>query len=61
MPKIALIKSDILDVIEPDSSFETDLVEVPQQILDKYAKIMDQFYEVQNELEQFYRLYNERY
>jgi hypothetical protein len=55
MPKIALISSAIYDIIEPDSSFETELVEIPQVILDRYDKVMEEFWKLQNEFEQYQR------
>lgn len=55
MPKIALITSAIYDIIEPDSSFETELVDIPQAILDRYEKVMDEFWKLQNEFEQYQR------
>jgi hypothetical protein len=55
MPRIALVNSAIYDILEPDSSFETELVDIPQQILDKYDKVMEEFWEVQNQLEQYQR------
>jgi hypothetical protein len=55
MPKIALISSAIYDIIEPDSSFETELVEIPQAILDRYDKVMEEFWKLQNEFEQYQR------
>jgi hypothetical protein len=55
MPKIALVNSAIYDIIEPDSSFDTDLVDIPQPILDRYNKVMKDFWQIQNELEQYQR------
>jgi hypothetical protein len=55
MPKIALVNSAIYDIIEPDSSFETELVDIPQPILDRYDRIMKDFWDIQNELEQYQR------
>jgi hypothetical protein len=55
MPKIALISSAIYDIIEPDSSFETELVDIPQVILDRYDRVMKEFWDLQNEFEQYQR------
>ena len=55
MPRIALVNSAIYDIIEPDSSFDTELVDIPQTILDRYDKVMEEFWDVQNELEQYQR------
>jgi hypothetical protein len=55
MPKIALISSAIYDIIEPDSSFETELVDIPQVLLDRYNKVMEEFWKLQNEFEQYQR------
>jgi len=55
MPKIALVNSAIYDIIEPDSSFDTELVDIPQPILDRYDKVMSEFWQIQNELEQYQR------
>jgi len=55
MPKIALISSAIYDIIEPDSSFETELVDIPQIILDRYDRVMKEFWDLQNEFEQYQR------
>ena len=55
MLRIALVNSAIYDIIEPDSSFDTELVDIPQAILDRYDKVMEEFWDVQNELEQYQR------
>jgi hypothetical protein len=55
MPRIALVNSAIYDIIEPDSSFDTELVDIPQPILDRYDKVMKEFWQIQNELEQYQR------
>ena len=55
MTKIALVNSAIYDIIEPDSSFDTELVDIPQPILDRYDKVMKEFWQIQNELEQYQR------
>lgn len=55
MPRIALVNSAIYDIIEPDSSFDTELVDIPQLILDRYDKVMKEFWQIQNELEQYQR------
>lgn len=56
MPKIGLSKMDIYDVWEPDSSLSDDLmIDIPQKILDDFNQVMKKFYEVQNQLEMYYR------
>lgn len=56
MPKIGLSKMDIYDVWEPDTSLSDDLmIDIPQKILDDFAKVMKEFYAVQNKLEMYYR------
>jgi len=55
MPRIALVNSAIYDIIEPDSSFDTELVDIPQAILDRYDRVMEEFWDVQNQLEQYQR------